>query len=117
MEAKIIALASCCRELFPTIDMVESVTCSVNLPIGEARMQLSVHEDNLGALVLAKTLPPQFTPRSKYYASKMIWFRKEIHKRCIKLLKINSVEQLGDIFTEGLVQVTFEYLCKKLISW
>ncbi len=33
MEAEIIALAACCRELFPIIDMVESVTCSVNLPI------------------------------------------------------------------------------------
>jgi hypothetical protein len=35
----------------------------------ETMMQLSVHEDNSGALVLAKTLPPQFTLRSKYYAS------------------------------------------------
>jgi hypothetical protein len=117
MEAKIIALVACCRELFPIIDMVESVTCSVNLPIGETMMQLSVHEDNLGALVLAKTLPPQFTPRSKYYANMTIWFREEIHKHCIKLLKINSVEQLGDVFTKGLVQVTFEYLCMKLIGW
>ncbi len=80
-------------------------------------MQLSVHEDDSGALVLAKTLPPQFTPQSKYYASKTIWFWEEIHKRCIKLLKINSVKQLGDIFTKGLVQVMFEYLCKKLIGW
>jgi hypothetical protein len=117
MEAKIIALAACCRGLFPIIDMGESVICSVNLPIRETTMQLSVHEDNLDALVLAKTLPPQFTPRSKYYASKTIWFWEEIHKRCIKLLKINSVKQVGDIFTKGLVQVEFEYLRKKLISW
>jgi hypothetical protein len=103
MEAKVIALAACCRELFPIIDMVESVTSSVNLTIGETTMQLSVHEDNSGALVLAKTLPPQFTPRSKYYASKTIWFREEIDKHCIKLLKIDSVKQLGDIFTKGLV--------------
>ncbi len=96
--------------------MVESMTCWVNLPIRETTMQLSVHEDDLGALVLAKTLPPQFTPRSKYYASKAIWFWEEIHKHCIKLLKINSVEQLGDIFTKGLVQVMIEYLCKELIS-
>jgi hypothetical protein len=80
-------------------------------------MQLSVHEDNLGALVLAKTLPPQFTLHSKYYASKTICFWEEIHKQCIKLLKIDSVEQLGDVFTKGLVGVMFEYLCKKLIGW
>ena len=117
MEAEIIALAACCRELFPIIDMVEALTTSVHLPIGDTTMNLSVHEDNSGALVLANTLPPQFTPRSKYYASKTIWFREEIHKRGIKLLKIDTAEQLGDIFTKGLVQVTFEYLCKKLIGW
>ena len=117
MEAKIIALSACCRDLFPIIDMVESVTSSVKLPIGETTMKLSVHEDNSGALVLAKTLPPQFTPRSKYYAIKTIWFREEIHKRCVQLLKIDTVEQLGDIFTKGLVQVTFEYLRKKIIGW
>jgi hypothetical protein len=37
-------------------------------------MNVSIHEDNLGALVLAETLPPQFMPRSKYYATKTIWF-------------------------------------------
>jgi hypothetical protein len=109
-EAKTIALLACCRDLFPIIDMVESVTHQVNLPIGETTMNLSVHKDNSGALVLAKTLPPQFTPQSKYYAIKRIWFCKEIHKCCVQLLKINTVEQLGDIFTKGLTQVTFEYL-------
>jgi hypothetical protein len=96
--SKIIALLACCRDLFPIIDMVESVTCQVNLPIGETTMKLSVHEDNSGALVLAKALPPQFTPRSKYYAIKTIWFCEEIHKHCVQLLKINTVEQLWDIF-------------------
>jgi hypothetical protein len=117
MEAKIIALLVCCRDLFPIIDMVESVTSSMKLPIRETTMKLSVHDDNSGALVLAKTLPPQFTPRSKHYAIKTIWFHEEIHKRCIQLLKINTVEQLGEIFTKGLVQVTFEYLQKKIIQW
>jgi hypothetical protein len=102
MEAKIIALLACCRDLFPIIGMVEAVTCQVNLPIRETTMKLSVHEDNSGALVLAKTLPPQLTPQSQYYAIKMIWFCKEIHKHCVQLLMIDTVKQLGDIFTKGL---------------
>ncbi len=97
--------------------MVEALTTSVHLPIGDTTMNLLVYEDNSGALVLANTLPPQFTPQSKYYASKTIWFRKEFHKQGIKLLKIDTAKQLGDIFTKGLVQVTFEYLRKKLIGW
>jgi hypothetical protein len=117
MEAKVIALLACCRELFPIIDMVESLTAAVNLPIGETTMKLSVHEDNSGALVLAKTLPPQFTPRSKYYAIKTIWFCKEIHRQNINLLKIDTIEQLGDIFTKGLARVPFDYLWMKIIGW
>ena len=31
------------------------------------QMNVSIHEDNAGALLLASTLPPQFTPRSKWY--------------------------------------------------
>ena len=66
---------------------------------------------------MAKTLPPQFTPCSKYYASKSIWFCEEINKREIKLLKIETVEQLGDIFTKGLLRGSFEYLRKKIMGW
>jgi hypothetical protein len=65
-------------------------------------MNVSIHENNLGALVLAKTLLPQFMPQSKYYTIKTIWFCEEIFKRGIQLLKIKTVKQLGDIFTKGL---------------
>ncbi len=104
MEAIIIALSACCRELFPIMDMVSSVTKSVQLPIRKTTMNVSIHEDNLGALVLAKTLPPQFTPQSKYYAIKTIWFHEEIFNRDVQLYKINNVEQLGDIFTKRLTR-------------
>ena len=76
MEAKTRALLSCCKDLFPIIDMVESVTSSVNLPIGETTMKLLVNEDNSGALVFTKTLPPQFTPQCNYYAIKKFGFAK-----------------------------------------
>ena len=117
MEAKIIALAACCRELFPIMDMVSSVTKSVRLPIGKITMNVSIHKDNLGALVLAKILPSHFTTQSKYYAIKMVWFHEEIFKRDVQLLKIDTSEQLGDIFTKGLTRFVFEYLQKKIMVW
>ena len=85
MEAEIISLATCMRELIPIMDMVQELAVAVGKSAGDVNMKVSVHEDNSGALVLAKTLPPQFTPCSKYYATKTIWFREEIHKRGIKL--------------------------------
>jgi hypothetical protein len=117
MKAEIIALSACCRELFPIIDMVCSLAKTTNFPIGSTTMNVSINEDNSGALVLAKSLPPQFTPQSKYYAIKTLWFHEEIFKRNIQLNKIDTVEQLGDIFTKGLTRVVFEYLRKKIMGW
>jgi hypothetical protein len=110
MGAKTIALSACCRELFPIIDMVCSLAEATNLPIGNSAMNVSIHEDNSGALVLAKTLPPQFTLQREYYAIKTIWCCEENFKRDIQLNKIATVEQLGDIFTKGLTRSVFEYL-------
>ena len=111
------ALPSKMRFSWIIIDMTNSLGEAIGLPIRDTTMNVSIHEDNVGALVLARTLPPQFTPRSKFYAAKMIWFREEINKRGIKLLKIDTVEQLGDIFTKGLPRATFEYLRKKIMGW
>jgi hypothetical protein len=101
---------ACIKELIPIMDMVQSLADAVGIPAGDVNMRVSVHDDNSGALMLAETLPPQFTQRSKYYATKTIWFREEINKGGIKLLKIETFEQLGDIFTKGLAKPTFEYL-------
>ena len=118
MEAEIIALAHSCRELFPIMDMVKQLGPLLGLPVEDmTTIKVSIHEDNAGALVLAKTIPPQFTPRSKYYAIKTVWFREEIVKRGIALLKIDTVQQLGDLFTKGLPKATFEYLRSRIMGW
>ena len=116
MESDIHALAHSCRELLPIIDITISLDKAVGLPIGDTTMNVSVCEDNAGALILAKTLSPQFSPRSKYYASKTIWFHEEINTRGIKLFRIGTVEQLGDIFTKGLPRATLEYLQNKVMG-
>ena len=118
MEAEINALAHCCQELFPILDIVEEVGSAVGLSTEKmSTMHVSIHEDNAGALILAETISPQFTPRIKYYAIKTVWFREEIIKRGVKLLAIASAEQLGDAFTKGLPRATFEYLREKVMGW
>ncbi|KAL7532071.1 hypothetical protein ACHAXR_006179 [Thalassiosira sp. AJA248-18] len=118
MEAEINALAACCKELMPILDMVDEVGKAVGLAQSDQpKMHIRIHEDNASALILAKTVPPQFTPRSKAYAVKTHWFREQIILRGILLLKISTTEQLGDICTKCLPQATFEYLRKKLMGW
>ena len=118
MEAEIVALGACCKELMPIIDMVDDISDAVGLSRTEApKMHVRIHEDNAGALTLAKMVPPQFTPRSKHYAVKTHWFRSQIIERGIELLKCPTVEQLGDICTKCLPKAQFEYLRKKIMGW
>ena len=117
MEAEVVALTHSCRDFFPVMDMVAELGPVLGISAGDTMMKVSIHEDNAGALILAQTLPPQLTPQSKHYAIKTMWTRKQIMLRGIKLLKIDTVKQLGDTFTKGLSGVTFEYLWKRLIGW
>ncbi len=55
MEAEIDALGHSCRELFPIMDGVSIMGTAIGLPVGDTTIQFSIHEDNAGALVLAKT--------------------------------------------------------------
>ena len=43
IEAKFIALSACCRELFPTMDIVSSVTSSIKLPISIRDTTMNKH--------------------------------------------------------------------------
>jgi hypothetical protein len=55
-------------------------------------------------------------PKASIFAIKTIWFCEEIFKQNVQLHKIDTVEQLGDIFTKGLTHVVFEYLWKKIMG-
>ena len=123
MEAEIIALGSSCRELLPIIALVDEIGIAIGIKKSDDKdsdssiMHITIHEDNSGALILATTPPPQFTPRSKHYAIKTIWFREQIIEKKIKVAPIETRLQLGDIFTKMPPQVTFEYLRNLLQGW
>lgn len=118
MDAEVTALSNCCRELFPIIEMVKSIEKAIgfyqSLP---TKMHVVIYEDNSGALILANTLPPNFTPHSKHYVIMTIWFREGIIHYGIKVVAIDTKEQKGDIFTKMPPQVVFEYLRNLLMGW
>ena len=99
------------------MDIMASLNASVVTIKGETMMNVLIREDLSGTLVLEETTPPQFTPHRKHYATKTIWFSVEIMKCSIKLLKIDTVKQLGGLFTKRSPCTTFWYLRKKLMSW
>ena len=117
MEAEISALAHCCKELFPIMDLSQSFADYFKLDPIKATMNVTIHEDNAAALILANTLPPEYTARSKFFHLETVWFREECVRRGVSIVKIETKEQLGDIFTKGLTKHVFEYLRKKLCGW
>jgi hypothetical protein len=58
------------------------------------------------------------TPRSKHYAIKYHWFREKVKDKenNITLVKIDTKNQLGDIFTKGLTKDPLEHLRRLLMG-
>ncbi len=124
MEAEINAFGSCCRNLFPIIAFVDEIGVAVgikkpddNPDVDSCIMHITIHEDNSGTLILVTTPPPQFTPHSKHYAIKIIWFCEKIIEYNIKVNPIKTRLQLGNIFTKMPPQVTFEFVSNLLQGW
>ena len=77
MQSEVIDLVACCQEIITIIVMVDEVGSDVGLAQSEnPKMHVCIHDDNAGAIVLAQTLPTQFTPSSKHYAVKTHCFRE-----------------------------------------
>jgi hypothetical protein len=118
MEAEYVALSTACKDLFPIVDMIRELAGSVGIPVDAvANMHIRIHEDNVGALTLAKLEPARMTPRSKHYAIKYHWFCEHVHANHVKVVKIESANQLGDLFTKGLPRPAFEHLRSLLMGW
>jgi hypothetical protein len=120
MEAEYISISTACRDLFPVVALVKEIGRTVGFTQDFiSKIHVRIHEDNVGALTLGKLEPRRMTPRSKHYAIKYHWFREKIADKSnkIELVKIDTKNQLGDIFTKGLTQATFEHLRKLLMGW
>jgi hypothetical protein len=116
MESEYVALSQAMRDVIPLRRMVTTV-CDIVIGKGkyEGRMYSKVFEDNIGALQLARA--PRITPRTKHFAIKYHFFREHVKQGEVKLYKIDTKEQLADIFTKGLTKVTFEKLRHMLMGW
>ena len=120
MEAEYVAISTSCRDLFPVVDMIKELSRTVGLSDDfVSKIHVKIHEDNVGALTLGKLEPRRMTPRSKHYAIKYHWFREKVADpaKRITLVKIDTKNQLGDIFTKGLTKDNFERLRFLLMGW
>ena len=120
MEAEYVALSTSCKDLFPIVDLIRAICSAVGLEMAAvANMHIKIHEDNVGALTPASLEPQRRTPRSKHYAIKYHWFREKVADPSLRItiVKIDTANQLGDLFTKGLPLSSFAHLRRLLMGW
>ncbi len=77
-----------------------------------SNIHCKVHEDNVGALTLAFLEPCRMSPCSKHYVIKDHCCHQKVAdpSQRITLVKIDTRNQLGDLFTKGLPLASFVHL-------
>ena len=82
----------------------------------EVEIKLMVFEENNGAIALAHKSGT--TSRTKHIHTKHWFFKEHIGEGSgIKLVKIDTEQQLADIFTKGVEEKLFVPLRNKLMGW
>jgi len=121
MMAEYVALSSTMRELLPLKRLVKTVAKIVT---GDDNVVVTsksdFYEDNNGALTVATM--PRITPQSKFFAVKLHFFKEHVKTQDnpsgeVEIQKVDTNDQLADIFTKGLVPDKFEPLRDRLMGW
>jgi hypothetical protein len=118
MMAEYYALSTAMREVLPIRDRVKAVAQGFGIdPECVTEFRTTVWEDNNGALSLAQLDPGQHTARSKFFDCKVHWFRSILRPNLISVLKVDTAQQIADLFTKPLTRDTFQCLRKLMIGW
>jgi hypothetical protein len=117
MMAEYYALSIAMREVLPLRALVRTVAKGVGINDKvHTDFKVLIWEDNNGCLTLANLDPGQTTPRSKFYDSKVHWFRSHLNED-MTVMKVSTEEQLADLFTKPLSKEIFQRLRKELMGW
>ena len=104
MEAEYVALSTACKDLLSLVLLIRELSNAVGLDASfVSNIHCKVHKDNVGALTLGRLEPCRMTPWSKHYAIKYHWFQEHVSAHCIQLIKVDTHNQLGNLFTKGLL--------------
>ena len=118
MMGEYYALATCMMEVIPLRNTVQAVATGMGIEDScLTSFRTTVWEDNVGALTLANLEPGQSTPRSKFYDVKVHWFRSHLEPGKLEVVKIDTADQLADMFTKPLSRDVFERLRARLMGW
>jgi hypothetical protein len=118
MESEYTALSMALRAAIPLIAVTKSVTAGLAYTRDRIlTFKATVHEDNQGALILANLEPGRHTPRSKFYALRLHWFRSWLKPNEIEIIFISTKLQKADYLTKPLQSMPFAINRKLSMGW
>ena len=95
--------------------MITELKPILNIPDADLVIKCTLFEDNMGAEELAKV--PKNRPRTKHIAVKYHHFREAVSKGILKVVRVDTTNQLADIFTKPLARLPLQHLRSKIIGW
>jgi hypothetical protein len=118
MESEYTALSMALRAYIPLEAIVRSVLTGLSYQNNrEVTIKATVHEDNQGALILANLEPGRHTPRSKFYALRLHWFRHWTQASHINIEFIDTKHQKADFLTKALSSGPFKINRNLSMGW
>eukprot|EP00957_Ditylum_brightwellii_P097260 7407071-Ditylum_brightwellii.AAC.1 len=93
---------------FSSQRLVKEIRGKFNLQNRDTNICSRVWEDYSGALILGNMKNGSFASQSKHDSIKYHWFCRKLKPNGIKLLKINTSLNKGNIFTKGLPAKMFK---------
>jgi hypothetical protein len=129
MESEYNALSMSMRDVLPLQNLTNTIVKALGLEgIGltefKARnrkedkfLKTTVHEDNDGAMKLAKMEPGRMTPRSKHYGVKYHWFRTKLKPDEIEIQPVDTKLQKANFLTKAVRVAIFKRNRKLSCGW
>ena len=114
-EAEYIALSTAAREVLPLREMVTELKTILDIPNAKLVIQCTLFEDNKGAEELANV--PKNRPRTKHIAVKYHHFREAVRSKTLIVKRVDTLNQLADIFTKPLARIPLEHLRMRIQGW
>ena len=95
--------------------MITELKPILNIPDADLVITCTSFEDNIGAEELAKV--PKNRPRTKHIAVKYHHFREASSNGILKVVRVDTTNQLADIFTKPLARLPLEYFRSIIMGW
>ena len=115
-EAEYVALSQALRSMIPIISLLnEFQQVFENIELPKPKVCVKMYENNMVCISIAES--EKFTPRTKHITLKCHWFKQYAREGLFKIEHISTLNQLADMLTKPLDEVSFKRLRKDICGY